>query len=292
MQIRIYKKSVTVGKVHKDDDKYTVLMKTPADVNCPFDDTLNVSCAVDGDGFNLPLLKRQRTNSLDDYSLYKSVKRTREKVFDYSHSNVWEWFGTLTFSPDKVSDRADYAECSKKMTSWLNNMRKRYCPDLKYILVPERHIDGSWHFHGLFSGCDGLCFKTALNGQKTLKNGKSNKYYMQPLVRDGRQVYDCSRYKLGHSDFTKVDDSKRVSNYILKYITKEMVFDVGNRKRYWCSQGLDVPQESIEFEQYNDYRKFVVDYFSNLQEKYPNAYCNTVEVMQENFNNTITYITC
>lgn len=217
----------------------------------------------------------------------KSIKRTKDAVFDYSNAVDWEWFCTFTFSSDKV-DRTDFEKVSKKMTKWLNNMRSRYCPGMQYVLVPEKHKDGSWHFHGVFRDCDGLQFVPAINQQK-FHNGKPNKYFGQPLVRNGYQVFDIGRFTLGYSDCTKVVDTKRVANYILKYITKEMVFETPNKRRYWCSKNLPKPKESVElfeyeFESYRDYL------FAECVRKNPKAYCNTFEVQHGDFQNHITYI--
>ena len=85
-------------------------------------------------------------NHVDDVS----IKRTKKKVYDYAKSNEWEWFVTFTFSPDKVN-RYDYDECTKYLSKWFNNL-KRSSPALSYLVVPEQHKDGAYHFHGLFSG--------------------------------------------------------------------------------------------------------------------------------------------
>lgn len=64
---------------------------------------------------------------------------------------VWDYFITLTIDPKKL-DNTDFNLVSEKLNIWTNNLKKRYAPDLKYILVPELHKDKTkWHFHGLFA---------------------------------------------------------------------------------------------------------------------------------------------
>lgn len=279
-EVRLFRKSVRLGHSNEFFEKKSEIEK----VENPFSDEI------------IFLSKKQIDSSKfsDDVKkeiLHRSLRRTKNKVFDYANSNIWEWFCTFTISPEKVQNRSDYFECSKKMTSWLNNMKKRYCSDMKYILVPERHKDGSWHFHGLFSDCDALCFEVALNSKKMLKNGKINKSYGKPLKRDGQQIYNISRYSLGFSDCTVVRDTKAVSKYLLKYITKDLISDTKNRKRYWNSQNLQTPVEIAELLYFDDYNALVKEYFEKAIEKNPQAYCSTSEILHGEFDNTITYIT-
>lgn len=168
-----------------------------------------------------------------------SVKRTRSKVYMYARSNVWDWFVTFTFAPDKV-DRFDYDLCSKKLSEWLKNLR-RISPGLSYIVVPERHDNGAWHFHGLFAGLppDELVW--------------SGKYVVRKYMKDGRAHYRMSKdkiYRFGHYRFgwmtaTAVKETERVTSYITKYITKDMLAGLFGRKRYWASRNLLLPNEEV-----------------------------------------------
>ena len=75
------------------------------------------------------------------HSAEVSLKRTKQKVYQYARSNYWDWFVTFTFSPDKV-DRFSYDACVKLLSKWLNNVR-RDAPDVRYIIVPEQHKSGA-----------------------------------------------------------------------------------------------------------------------------------------------------
>lgn len=170
--------------------------------------------------------KKEGLGCTPDEIINSSLTRTKNMIIDYARANIWEWFITFTFDKEKV-DRYDYDEVSKKFSQWLKNMKKKYL-DMKYIVVPELHKDGAFHFHGLFSS--ELEKSEAINGKG--KNIKDTQ---------GRQVYNLIEYKLGFSTSTRVTDTKKASNYILKYITKELCLRTPNKRRYWHSRNLELP---------------------------------------------------
>lgn len=147
-----------------------------------------------------------------------SLSRTKQMIHYLTRSNFYQWFVTWTFDPDKV-DSFDYAACARHLSDWLSNAKKR-CPGMRYIVVPERHKSGRYHFHGLLSDCDDLGF---------VDSGHRSK---------GDIIYNIGSYKLGFTTATRVKDMGRVARYILKYITKDMVGLTKGRKRYWASRNL------------------------------------------------------
>ena len=161
-----------------------------------------------------------------DRSLKVSADRSLNRVYDYSRANMWEWFMTLTFNPDKV-DSFNYDEVTEKLSKWLNNLR-RTCPNMKYVVVPEQHKSGRWHFHGLFSNVDEL---------RMVGSGHTD--------ASGKTIYNVGNYSLGFSTATRVEDSGRASSYLSKYITKDLADSTFGKKRYWASRNLDLPQEYI-----------------------------------------------
>lgn len=156
-------------------------------------------------------------------SRYVSMNRTKNRSYALSRANSWDWFVTLTFSPEEV-DRYDYSAVSKKLSKWLNNCKVK-CPDMKYLVIPELHKDGAFHFHGLFADCDGLGF---------VDSG---------IEKDGKKVYNISAYRLGFTTATRVEDSQAVVRYITKYITKELCQATFGRRRYWASRNLETAEE-------------------------------------------------
>lgn len=157
-------------------------------------------------------------------SIKSSMGRSINKICGISRSNVWDWFITLTFNPEKVNS-FDYDECVKRLSVWLNH-RRSDSPSLKYLIVPEKHKSGRYHFHGLLADCGGIVFTDS--GFKDSR---------------GNQIYNIGSYRLGFSTATRVWDNERVTKYITKYITKELCETAFGRKRYWASRNLDQAEE-------------------------------------------------
>lgn len=162
-------------------------------------------------------------------SKYNSRSRSINHIYDIARSNKWEWFFTLTFNPEKV-DSFNHAECTKKLSKWLNNMRS-CCPNMVYLVVPEQHKSGRWHFHGLFANVNELHFVDS--------GHKDNK---------GRVIYNVGNYRMGFSTATKIEDISRASSYLCKYITKDICELTKGKKRYWASRNVLLPEvyESID----------------------------------------------
>lgn len=160
--------------------------------------------------------------ALAERSVQNSLKRAKQKIYDIARANDWEYFVTLTFSPDKV-DRYDYQACTDKLSKWLNNIRSRYCPDLRYLIVPERHKDGAYHFHGLLGSCDGLGL---------VPSG----HFIH-----GMPIYNIDSYNLGFTTATEVTNQLAVTKYITKYTTKDLMQHTKGKRKYWCSRNCERP---------------------------------------------------
>ena len=166
-------------------------------------------------------IKETATDAQND-SLRISRSRTIKKIYDIGRSNYWDWFLTFTFNKEKV-DRYSYAICSQKLSQWLDYLRRRN-PNMKYLVVPEQHKDGAWHFHGLFSNVNDVEFQT------------SGKY-----TDKGQEIFNVGKYKLGFTEAIKLDGSFAVVSYICKYITKKLCEETKGKKRYWYSRNCDLP---------------------------------------------------
>ena len=173
----------------------------------------------------------QRTEESIKHSMYNSLNRTKQKIYDYALANDWSngYFLTITFN-QKFVDRYNYAECYKRINTFLKIL-KRNNPDLKYLFVPEQHKDGAWHFHGLIVNCDNLIL---------IDSGKTSK---------GKKIYniDSKTYKYGFTTATKIEDTNKVSAYITKYITKELIESTKGQHRYLFSKNLEVPTVTTEW---------------------------------------------
>lgn len=191
-------------------------------VYIPFED--NVVEVVDVDKqayFEFADEKRKQKNARDSY------RRTLNKIHDLARCENWNMFYTLTFSSEYV-DRQDFGACMKKARKWIDNIKQRKSPDLKYLLIPELHSDGeSWHIHGLVCEDDGVAYVDS-----GLKDD------------DGRTIYNVEKYNLGWSTATKIDDTHKISSYVLKYITKDLCERSLGQRRYYRSNNLQEPKVS------------------------------------------------
>lgn len=158
----------------------------------------------------------------------ENASRAVRKVYDLARSNSFDWFVTLTFDGAKV-DRYDYDSCADSIKLFTDILRHN---GNRWIIVPEQHKDGAYHFHGLVSG------ELSVSEAISPKTGKP--------IRDkhGRQVYNVGNYKFGNTTATRISDPVRTATYLTKYLTKEMHVPKG-RKRYWASRKLSSPSEEL-----------------------------------------------
>ena len=92
-------------------------------------------------------------------SLERSSQRAQDNFYGYGLSNDWHYFLTLTFSPDKVN-RFDDDAVKSLWSNWLQEVRKDN-PDIKALVVPERHKNGAIHFHGFLADCPNISLSQA-----------------------------------------------------------------------------------------------------------------------------------
>ncbi len=92
---------------------------------------------------------REKGKKSEGADMERSMRRARAKLRRLALANSFEYFVTLTLDPAKI-DRYDGAAVTKALGRWCDNMVRRH--GLRYILVPERHKDGAFHFHGFMAG--------------------------------------------------------------------------------------------------------------------------------------------
>lgn len=83
--------------------------------------------------------------------LSNNISRAKSLIFEYAFCNSWDYFITLTISPDKF-DRYSLNSYVKALGKFINNYNTNYHSKIFYLLIPEQHKDGAWHMHGLISG--------------------------------------------------------------------------------------------------------------------------------------------
>lgn len=169
--------------------------------------------------------------------LQHRVKERREKITDLALNNNWEYFVTITFDPKNKKNFPDgynHDQAIKLLTKWINNQNHQNL-NMSYLLVSEFHKKGQLHFHGLFKNVPKWILEDAINS----KTGKK-------VIIDGVQVYNLVNYKHGFTTVSKVQDSERVSHYVAKYVTKELV-SLPNKKVFWYSRDLLKPKKTYHY---------------------------------------------
>ena len=186
-------------------------------------------------GIELPVIERKEKNSVNSCKLENNIQRARSAIEELGLCNNWDWFVTLTISPEK-HDRYDLAGYKKKLNYFKKDLKKRLGIEFNYLLVPEMHEDGAWHMHGLIGGLP----------QERLRPFGLFDEKLPHRIRDklikGDQVYDWPDYRqrFGFCDFERVREPERASRYITKYVTKDLsrtVTELGGHL-YYASKGL------------------------------------------------------
>ena len=204
--------------------------------------------------FRYPIETEEFLSAKENKSIYNSTRRTINKVYNLACSNTWEYFLTLTFDDRKLlsaygQDATDYETVVKALTNWLDRMRKAN-PNLKYLIVPEQHKKTEpnglkrWHFHCLVSNMGTHNFVIATDTQGN------------ELKMKGRTTYRIKTYDWGFSTAIVVDDTRGISGYITKYITKNLCLSTKGKKRYWNSRNLNVMSEDKQFWDRGKYSDF------------------------------------
>ena len=123
--------------------------------------------------------KKTLTTRQKELNRHRSIRRSKKTVQDIIISNKWDYWVTFTFSP-KQGDRYSWQYCVKRLRLWLKRQT-----NLDYIIVPEKHKDGAYHFHGLIRNYTG-----------TLKATKATTKNNQPIYK--------ANYSAGRHQFVKI----------------------------------------------------------------------------------------
>ncbi len=234
-QIRIYGRALTHGSIQNE--------KKNRDIN---DDKII-------EKKNEVLFEENEKTDIEENkkkSQLESRNRTIQNIYGIARSNKWDLFLTITFNPVLV-DSTNYEEVVRKTNNWLRNLKKRVAPNMKYLLIPELHADKKkWHFHGLLADCPELTLIET------------------DIVRNGKRVYNLGNWKYGFTEVTYVEDTRRVSSYIVKYITKEVCDVTFGKKRYWASKNCTRPEQVMSVDlvdNIQDYIRSIADDIKHIK---------------------------
>lgn len=182
-----------------------------------------------GDSYKITYVKHGNRPSAGGYKakgneaegrFSQSISRTKNRIFELAACNEFRFFCTFTID-EKKHDRYDLSLFRKDFAQFIRNLNRGRDDDhkIKYLVVPEQHKDGAWHFHGLLLGL-------------TENDLKTNEF----------GYYDWEAYskRFGFFNCSPIKKHKSCASYITKYIEKGLE----DRKcensshLYFASQGL------------------------------------------------------
>lgn len=192
--------------------------------------------------------------------LDNNISRAKSMIFEYAFCNQWDYFITLTISPEHY-DRYDLAAYIKDLGKWLSNYKTNHGSKISYILIPEQHDDGAWHLHGLISGV-----------------------LSKHLVINEHGYLDWPMYskKFGFCSLDTLRDHEAVSKYITKYVTKELMCRDYGQRTYYCSKGLQRAEVLLRVAN-------VPDDLIEWDFEHPDGFCKTSMVDNLDFMQNVTW---
>lgn len=179
--------------------------------------------------------EKERRGTVNPAKLHNSLSRSRGRVFELALCNPWDYFCTFTIDANK-HDRYDLDATYKQFAKWLNNYNSRKQTAIRYLLVPEPHQDGAWHFHGLLLGLP-------ISHLTPFTLGDKLPLRIKKMLADGRQIYNWTAYAeaFGFVTLDVIRDKDACAAYMTKYITKELAqssIDL-NHHVFYASHGLN-----------------------------------------------------
>lgn len=204
--------------------------------------------------------------------LSESLIRTKRNIFSLAFCNDWEYFVTLTLSPEKLN-REDIAGFRSKFAQWIRDKRRRENVDIKYLIVPELHGDlRNWHAHGFVMG-------VPPEDLHEFQIGDTFGKHIADKIKEGKSVYDWTSYsnRFGFCDLELIESRQKSSNYCCKYITKDMTRCISELDKhiYFASKGLKKFERIKEgFLNNNDLPQFL-DEICTYNDKFKGDYCDT-----------------
>lgn len=170
----------------------------------------------------LPPAGREKGKKSEGDDRLRSMRRARANLRRLALANDFRYFVTLTLDGEKI-DRYDGSAIVRALGQWCDNMVRRH--GLRYVLVPERHKDGAFHFHGFMAG-DGLDAVDSgtidMDGWKKPRRPRSEAQREQWLAGGGRIVYNLPQWSLGFTTAIELYGTySQAVGYVCKYIGKQ-----------------------------------------------------------------------
>ena len=182
-----------------------------------------------------------------DHKLDSSVSRTKRVILEKALCNDWEYFCTFTISKDKF-DRENLAQWWKSFSQWIRDRRKKG-HNIRYLLVPEKHQDGTWHAHGLIAGIDPKDLVSFSKMDEMGYRSAEGRRLPYKLRTSSYRNWMPYQEKFGFCSLGRLKNPTAAGFYVTKYITKDNDRKVRalGMNSYYSSQGLNVAQKLVDF---------------------------------------------
>lgn len=161
-----------------------------------------------------------------DHRLSQSLSRSRSSIRDYILANDWQYFVTLTVRKEVVN-RYSLSDILALVRPFFHELGRN--KHFRYCIVPERHKDGAYHFHGVMSG---------------IEVADLPPYAPKDALDAGYQQWPLWSQKFGFNTVGLVKDKIGVGFYVSKYITKDLCSEAvkAGQHTYYHSRGLSRSQ--------------------------------------------------
>lgn len=155
----------------------------------------------------------------------ESISRTKRVIYEYARCNKWDYFVTLTLDESKI-DRNSIKEFQERFKKTIVSMNSQITGEewgrqkkVEYLLVPEHHKNGGFHFHGFMRG-----------------------FHKSDIRMNEHNHIEWKQYRdnFGFCNLQKIKNPQAVAKYATKYITKEAMETITEKgaNAYYHSQGL------------------------------------------------------
>ncbi|WP_000585291.1 rolling circle replication-associated protein, partial [Staphylococcus aureus] len=206
-------------------------------------------------------MSKEELKKLEEEQRKSHIFEVKNKIKDYILNNHFDTFLTLTFDPKKCDEAIEDSYRFEEMKKWLEKLRKRHNrksdKPFNYIAIPERHKSGLIHWHVVTGNID----LNLVDSGKKFRNQK---------------IYNCLDWEYGFSNVQRMRSKSKVSSYITKYITKDLLYSPVRKykRKYWCNKSLELPE--VYAGSYSDLASVLPLYDENgeLKPTYSNDVCD------------------
>ena len=243
-----FKYGIVTG--HKDGSEEVYIPDSPIDRHEPPPNTE----VTDKTGWSMEEIQERELENVN-----RSSRRARKNIKNHVRNNKHTHFVNLTYDLKKYDTNE---KRFNRMKTVLKELKRKY-GNFHYVLVPEFHTKGESagliHWHGVMD-----LSKFDLTRATNFHTGK-------PLFdKAGRELFNMNYWdSTGLSSVSEIGDTKKVANYITKYITKDIEKVVGKgQKKYWSSRGEKPVEKYLTEEEAFSYLENHKISFENERGKY------------------------